>query len=392
MEEEARAALRAALEDEQAFLALVASDREPAAEMPWVKVAVRPVLVRGRRRLQFSYFDGKQDLTQNYLRAAAPLDQLLSLPFCQWHLQSRAGDLQVRVRRGRTVLRRAPPSRSGEPDLAHDRQKRQPLSLQAPDPFLQAIGIMDQAGKVSASLQAKAHQVNEFLRLLAQVLPAPPAGAPLGIVDCGCGSAYLTFAAYHYLHYQQGLPVWVAGVDANEQVIAKCRRLCRELGWQGLEFHRAQILAYSPPAPPAVVLSLHACDTATDEALAQGVRWGSELMLAAPCCQHELRPQLRSALFRPLLRHGILKQRTADLLTDAFRALLLRIMGYRTDVVEFVSPEHTSKNLLIRARRGLPPGNRALAREYRELRDFWGVQPGLERLLGEQVRPLLDEG
>ncbi len=139
------------------------------------------------------------------------------------------------------------------------------------------------------------------------------------------------------------------------------------------------------------MLSLHACDTATDEAIAQGIRWGSRGIIAAPCCQHELHSQLDAPALRPLLRHGILRERTADILTDAFRALVLRIMGYRTDVVEFVSPEHTSKNLLIRAERALKPGDRRFAKEYRELKRFWGVEPCIELLIGEELGQLLED-
>ncbi len=133
------------------------------------------------------------------------------------------------------------------------------------------------------------------------------------------------------------------------------------------------------------MLSLHACDTATDEAIAQGIIWGSRGIVAAPCCQHELHSQLGAPSFRPVLRHGILKQRTADILTDALRASVLRIMGHRTDVVEFVSPEHTSKNLMIRAKKGLKPGHRASVQEYQDLKGFWGVEPYVEKLLGDQL-------
>jgi hypothetical protein len=133
------------------------------------------------------------------------------------------------------------------------------------------------------------------------------------------------------------------------------------------------------------VLSLHACDTATDEAIAQGILWASRGILAAPCCQHELHSQLGAPLFRPVLRHGILKQRTADILTDALRASVLRIMGYRTDVVQFVSPEHTTKNLMIRAKKGLKPGHRASVQQYEDLKAFWGVEPCIEGLLGDRL-------
>jgi SAM-dependent methyltransferase len=238
-------------------------------------------------------------------------------------------------------------------------------------------------------MAGKFHQINEFLRLVDQALGALEPGTDLEIVDCGCGNAYLTFAAYHYLRDVRGVPAHVVGVDVNEEIIGHAAGLRDSLGWEGLEFRVSRIADYQPARPPDLVLSLHACDTATDEAIAQGILWESRIILAAPCCQHELHTQLKAAVMRPVLRHGILKERTADILTDAFRALTLRIMGYRTDVVQFVSPEHTTKNLMIRAVKGLRPGDKAFVRDYKELKEFWGVQPVLERMVGGHFRQLL---
>jgi hypothetical protein len=206
---------------------------------------------------------------------------------------------------------------------------------------------------------------------------------PLEVVDCGSGSAYLTFAAYHYLAHVRGLAARVTGIDSDPEAVTKSVRLREALGWSDMEFDLGRIAEFTPGRRPQIVLSLHACDTATDEAIALGVRAGSELILAAPCCQHELFDQLAAPLFRPVLRHGVLRQRLADVLTDTFRALAVRIMGYRTDVVEFVSPEHTTKNLMIRAVRADMPLPAQLVQEYRELRDFWQVRPSIEALLGE---------
>jgi len=180
----------------------------------------------------------------------------------------------------------------------------------------------------------------------------------------------------------------LTGVDRNAELIGKCCALRDSLGWDGLEFHVSSIAEFKPAEPPDVVLSLHACDTATDEAIAQGILWKSRVILAAPCCQHELHKQLDAPLFQPLLRHGILRERLADLLTDAFRALVLRIMGYRASVVEFISPEHTAKNLMIQAERGLKPGDAAAIREYHELKRLWNVSPAIEQMMGEEFRRL----
>ena len=178
----------------------------------------------------------------------------------------------------------------------------------------------------------------------------------------------------------------VTGIDRNREVIEKCAALRDRLGWDGLAFHVAEIGAYEPAAAPDLVLSLHACDTATDEAIAKGVLAGSRAIVAAPCCQHELHHKIKSTQFAAVLRHGILRERLADILTDTFRALALQVMGYRTQVVEFVSADATPKNLLLRAEKVRDPGDADAIREYAELKNFWVVEPAIEGLLGEQFK------
>ncbi len=392
--EEARDLLREAVRQEETFLRLIASGRLRGETTPWTKVVIRPVALKRGRATQFSYFDGRKDTTKNYRREETreKLEEVLSMPFRQFHVQSTTGDLYVRfTKKGKASVARSGPSRhEREPTLTHDRRKPYLLPLDKPDTFLQKLGLVDDAGRPRRANYAKFRQINEFLRLLLQVFPAAElSGGAVNIVDCGCGSAYLTFAAYHYLSNIQGLPARVTGIDANEEIISSCRELQADLGWEGIEFHVAKIIDFVPVVTPDLVLSLHACDTATDEAIARGIIWGSRGIVAAPCCQHELHSKIRAPLFRPVLRHGILKQRTADILTDALRASVLRIMGYRTDVVEFVSPEHTSKNLMIRAKKGLKPGSKAAVQEYEDLKAFWGVRPCIETLLGEHFARFL---
>ena len=394
-QEDHRAAIRAVVGREEDFLRLTASGQARGGAPPWRKVTLRPVVVKGERRVQFTYFDDKRALTRNYAGADVPakLDEVLAAPFRQFHAQATDGDLHVRLtKKGKALVSRGQAARAQPtPDVSHDRAKRHPLPVGTPDSFLWTCGVTDRAGNVRPSMRAKFRQVNTFLELLGQVLPdaAGKAERPLTIVDCGCGSAYLTFGAYHYCAHLQGRSTRVIGIDSDPASIAKCRRLQESLRWDGLAFHESTIAAFAPEAPPDVVLSLHACDTATDEALAQGIRWGGGVILAAPCCQHELHDRAHHPDFQPVMRHGILKQRTADILTDAFRALVLRIMGYRTDVVEFVSPEHTTRNLLIRAVKTRAPGDRAAAAEYARLKEFWDVTPYLETLLGDTLAPYL---
>ncbi len=393
-EKDYRATLRAAAQQEETFLQLTASGKARGGSPQWQKVAVRPVVVKGERSLQFTYFDDRKAFTKNYADAAAnaELDEVLTAPFSHFHLQATTGDLHVRLtKRGKALVSHGKPSRAQpQPDLAHNRTKRHLLPVGKPDTFLWTTGITDRAGKVRPAMRGKFRQVNTFLEHFWHALPAAAdAERPLTIIDYGCGSAYLTFAAYHYASHVQGRPTQVIGVDSDTEIIAKCRRLQESLQWEGLAFHESRIVDFQPATRPDVVLSLHACDTATDEAIAQGIRWQGNVILAAPCCQHELHDQVQHPEFQAVLRHGILKQRTADILTDAFRALVLRIMGYKTDVVEFVSPEHTSRNLLIRAVKSQAPGDSAAVQEYMRLKQFWNVTPYLEELLGDVLAPYL---
>jgi SAM-dependent methyltransferase len=238
-------------------------------------------------------------------------------------------------------------------------------------------------------MRRKFQQVNEFLRLVDEMeVFGEFAGRPMHVVDFGCGNAYLTFAIYHYLNNLRGLTASVEGVDIKADLLKRHAEKAAALGWERLTFHAGRIADFQPAANPDMILALHACDTATDDALAHGIRCGSRVILSAPCCQHELQAQLRQTPapkpFHAVARDGILNERLGDILTDTFRAAILRIMGYRTEVIQFVPTEHTAKNLMIRAIRALPAGDERLIEEYQNLKAYWRVTPYLERLLGRE--------
>lgn len=357
-------------------------------------VTVRPVELRGVRNLQFTHREGRRQIARNFAGPAAEvrLREVLDSGFLRIHVLTTEADLHIRVtKKGRVLFTRGKPSRRADaPAVAHDHVKSRLLDPGNSRELLAAIGLIDGQGRILPSMQAKYRQICEFLKIVQAALPANgEGGAALNIVDCGCGSAYLTFAVYHYLNHLTGCPARMAGIDANPELIAKCEDLRGTLGWPGPEFVESRIADYTSAAQPDMVLSLHACDTATDEAIARGIEWESRVILASPCCQHELNREAGSPVFGPVLRHGILRERMADILTDAFRAHILQIMGYRAEVVEFVSPEHTAKNLLIRAVRGGNPDPAKAAHEYTELKTFWGVTPALEVMLGESLRQRL---
>jgi len=393
---------RAAL-DEQTLVGVTLKARlDPA--VPYRQIAIRPVQIRGEQRLQFSYFTEKQDITKNYkgAEAAQKLDEALALPYGSIAFQGTRGGWQAQVtKKGKVIMHRTPEAQSDTPPpiaaaLAHDHEKALPLPVNQPDALLMQIGIMDDEGHIRPAMHAKFAQINEFLKLLEHtgVLADLPKDRAVELLDCGCGSAWLSFAAYHYLNDILGVPARLTGIDINGKLIEKDMQSATTLDYAGACFAQSAIIDYAPQTPPDILLALHACDTATDEALVQGLRAQSRLILCAPCCHHNLREQLDAAdtpqPFAPVVRHGIIKQRMSELLTDSFRALILRIMGYKTDIVEFVSPEHTDKNLMIRAVRRDTPNPRdseAALAEYEALKAFWQVTPYLETLLGAAFAP-----
>ena len=349
---------------------------KPRRESPYTRVTVRPVVVADELRYQFEYRVGQKATHANLPPAEAEteLAGLIHRDFRQALLQTPTHDYQVLD--GEKVLRRAPTAKPAE--LAHDRRKRRLLPEGIPVPFLVELGVMTPDGKVRAQRYDKFRQVNRFLELVDEVLP----DRALRIVDFGSGKSYLTFALYHLLAVERRLDVDVVGLDLKEDVIERCRMLARTLGYERLRFEVGDIALFEGDAPD-VVVSLHACDTATDAALARAVRWGAEVILAVPCCQHELYDQIRDDSLEPLLSHGVLRERFAAVATDAARAQLLQAVGYDAQVIEFVDLEHTPKNLLIRAIRRPQRDTRKAIDRYQAFKERLGIEPALERLLDD---------
>jgi hypothetical protein len=300
-------------------------------------------------------------------------------------LHERDADWQVLAGRGEPRVLRRPPTRLHATG-AHDRAKRHILPDGEAVPFLVALGVQSPSGRVRAQRRAKFRQVNRFVELVDDIVPALPSGR-VTVVDFGSGRAYLTFALHDLLTRVHGRKVDILGLDVKPDVVAECEALARRLRAEGLRFEIGDI-AEADLAGVDLVVTLHACDTATDAALDRAVRAGAGVILAVPCCQHELLAQVKSDVLRPLLRHGTLRERFVAEVTDAARARLLQLAGYDVQVVEFVALEHTPKNVLLRATRtDRPARDRArLAVEYREFADALGIEPALERLLADVVQ------
>jgi len=424
----ALARMRGLILDDQVLERAVASGRQKSSTPRWRRVELRYVDLKAGRRLQVTAYDDTQAHTSNHAVGEAAknaVDDLLDEPFGNWHVDTLTETHQVRVtKKLEAMVHTAPkagPDRLDErggadqgleerdqrgldgldqraaPVRSHDRKK--PRLLPEDDPVLVALGISDAQGRVKPSRQAKYRQVEEFLRSLGPAvedavasgkLRAGTAEDPLRVVDLGCGNAYLTFAAYAYLSRVLQLPVHVTGVDVKAQSREHNTAVAESLGIaDAMTFVQGDIGSVRLPQPPDVVLALHACDTATDDALARAVEWEASLVLAAPCCHHDVAAQLRRTPtptpYSLLTRHGILRERFADTLTDAMRASVLRLVGYRVDVIEFVESQHTPRNTLLRAVRTGATPSESVRREFDDVTSTWGVHPKLAELLGDRL-------
>jgi SAM-dependent methyltransferase len=394
---EGLARIRRHLLDSDTLVRTVASGRQKGQHPQWRRAELRWVDLKAGRHLQVTSYDATQAHTANHLlgdAAAAAVDALLAEPFGNWHVETSTQVLQLRVTKKLAAITHTKDRPEGvTAERAHDREKDR--LLPEDDPIFAALGLADPQGRIKPSRQAKYRQVEEFLRILdasisdtlGKQLRQPTADDPLRIVDLGCGNGYLTFAAHRFLTERRGLPVRLVGVDVKEQSREHNSRVAAELGieadWVVGSIDEAELPERD--AHPDVVLALHACDTATDEALARAVEWGAPLVLAAPCCHHDISAQLRKAPapepYRALTRHGILRERFADTLTDALRASLLRLRGYRVEVMQFVESRHTPRNTLLRAVRTGSPADDAARQEYDELVGSWRITPRLATLL-----------
>ena len=343
------------------------------------RAELRPVALKGGARLQIVTDDGSRPYTRNVspgAEAAAAVDALLAEPFGNWHVETASTTVQVWItKKGDAQVHRAAVEARPEVPQQHDRAKQ--WLLDPGDPLFTVVG----------GTGAKRRQVDAFLRALAATLPDDPAElpSPLRVVDLGCGNAYLTFAAYRYLA-DLGATVEVVGIDVRDDQRVRNTTVAEQLGCaDSVRFVAGTISDAVVEAAPDLVLALHACDTATDQALARAVQWGARWVLAAPCCHHDIAAQLKGspapAPYGELTRNAILRERYADVLTDALRASLLRLQGYRVEVVEFVDSAHTPLNLLLRARRtGAAPTDDQRA-EYDALIAQWNVTPALATML-----------
>lgn len=313
--------------------------------------------------------------------------------FAEVHIVLQDQDIHYRIAKKGTILKsKSKNNLNRNVETNHDHQKDYPLTRKDFTKLLRILGISDENDNIKPSMRAKYKQINEFLRIIDTSLPELP-GNPtnLSIIDVGCGKAYLSFAVKAYIEAVHNIEVKFFGIDIKENVISNCNRISDAMGWtDSMCFICQDIREYKPSSSVDIVLSLHACDTATDEALAFGAEHGAKLILSAPCCQHELQKVMKPRKSNhSITRNSILRERLADILTDAFRAQILRAVGYRTTVFEFIEQEVTTRNIMIKAVRVSRRGTGLALDEYFDLRDEWGCTPYLATRLSEKFTELV---
>lgn len=359
------------------------------------KVKIRPVLIREELLFQETAYRGTQAFHENFTA-----EQLTDRICTALQEQFRQGEFSAKTlqatalvsKKGKLTLKvknsgKAPQTAASEEEelqaLAHNRTKHYILEEGKPVDFLVGLGVQTPDGRVTRARFDKFRQINRYLEFIEDVIDELPKDRTIRIIDFGCGKSYLTFAMYYYLHELQHRDIQVTGLDLKTDVIRHCNELAEKLGYDRLKFERGDISTYEGTDVADMVVTLHACDLATDYALDKAVKWGARVILAVPCCQHELNRQIKCDPLKPVLKYGIIKERVAALLTDALRANLLEQQGYETQILEFIDMEHTPKNLLIRAvkKNGMRPKKSA---DIGTVEELLHVAPTLEKLLNNE--------
>lgn len=358
------------------------------------KVKVRPVMIKEILYFQVSKYIGKQIFHEN-LTASEAIEAIckwLETDFKQAQIRMQDSNIAVLVsKKGKITIKSKAACNRSEQGLAHNRTKKYILEEGRCVPFMVDLGVMTAEGKIVRSKYDKYRQINRFLEFIEDILPELPKDRALLIIDFGCGKSYLTFAMYYYLKELKGYELLVIGLDLKEAVVEHCQALADKYGYYGLQFTCGDIADFDDVSMADLVVTLHACDTATDHALYKAIQWKAKAILSVPCCQHELNRQMKCETLSGAFKYGLIQERTAALMTDAMRGMLLEMQGYQTQLLEFIDMEHTPKNILIRAvrsRKLTPPAVRQQRmKEYESCRDFFGASPALERLLnGTEVK------
>lgn len=349
------------------------------------KVKIRPMLVKEKLVFQFEAFENNQAFHENVSaeEAVIKVQKYMEL-FKQLQMMTKTVNYTILVsKKGKvTVQKKGVKGEVKKVDLSHNRSKKYILEEGVKVPFLYDLGVQTADGKIVKSRFDKFRQINRFLEFIEDILPQLAKDKEVTILDFGCGKSYLTFAMYYYLHELKGYDIRIIGLDLKKDVIRLCNELSEKYGYEKLKFLEGNIADYTGVDEVDMVVTLHACDTATDFALAKAVGWNAKVILSVPCCQHELNGQIQNDMLAPVLKYGLIKERMAALITDALRAEYLEGEGYDAQILEFIDMEHTPKNILIRAvKAGKKKANKE---EIKNCEKQLHVSPMLGRLLEDK--------
>ena len=348
-----------------------------------VKAKLRPMEQKGELLFQLESFTKTQAFHKN-LTVEETKDELAKLleEFRQVQVETVSEDITVLIsKKGKaTIKRKRKKVQAKAADLSHNRKKKYILEEGIVVPFLQDLGVMTQDGKIVRTKMDKFRQINRFLEFVEDILPQLDKDRELTLLDFGCGKSYLTFAMYYYLKVLKGYNIRIIGLDLKKDVIEHCNQLRTRYGYDKLDFYEGDIASYKGVESVDMVVTLHACDTATDYALAKAVKWGAKVILSVPCCQHEANRTIADETLSPVMDYGILKERFAAIATDGARAKLLESKGYQTQILEFIDMEHTPKNLLIRAVKTGKPDAKAYE-EVQNMSRMLNIDLTLKKLL-----------
>lgn len=356
------------------------------------KIKVRPVMVKGEILYQKTVYEGTKVFHENEKADAiiACIGREITENFKQCEIEHRSRKATILVsKKGKMTIKEKKLAMTDEKKeqrlvLSHNRVKKYILEEGKPVPFLIDLGVQTKEGRIVRARYDKYKQINRFLEFIEDILPTLSKERTIQIIDFGCGKSYLTFAMYYYLHHIKNYDVEITGLDLKEDVIEHCNQLSVKYGYDKLHFLKGDIAEYEGKDAVDMVVTLHACDTATDYALQKAVLWNARVILSVPCCQHEVNKQIHNEALQPVLKYGIIKERMSALITDAVRANLLESKGYEVDILEFIDMENTPKNLLIRAvKRTKEDKGRQEKRmeQTRQVETFLGINPTLQRLL-----------
>ena len=355
------------------------------------KIKIRPIRLKGQICYQASATEGQKVLHKNYGRTELIeyVEKELAENFRQFQAQGAVTDGVVLVsKKGKMTIKQKHHEQKEKVQIqAHNRVKQYILKEGVPVPFLIDLGVMNEQGKIIHARYDKFRQINRFLEFIEDILPHLPQNREITILDFGCGKSYLTFAMYYYLKELKGYDIRIIGLDLKKDVIKNCSRLAVKYGYDKLNFYEGSIEEFEGVTQVDMVVTLHACDTATDYAMYKALRWGASVILSVPCCQHELNKQIAASEFEPITDYGILKERVCALATDGIRAKILEEQGYDTQILEFIDMEHTPKNLLIRAIHRKKQSDTKKEKAAQQVDAFckqFGFTPTLWRLLQEE--------